>query len=152
MKLYDNIVTRLQQKNIDFKLIEHEPVFTSEIASQVVNHPESEGTKSLALKTNKGIVIATVAGNERLDFKTIKQLLQVKKISMCDSESLQQELGTEIGGLAPFGYDSEVKLLVSSTLFNQENIYINPGRNDVTLKLIGQDFASVMLGNNAIIF
>lgn len=152
MKLYQNILAYLTQKGIYFELFQHEPVFTSEKASEVVNHAEAEGTKSLALKTNEGFAIATVSGKERLDFKRIKQLLGVKTLKMCDAESLEKELGTEIGGLAPFGYDSGIKLMVSRTLFSQKNIYINPGRNDVTIRLKGEDFASVMLENNAIIF
>lgn len=152
MKLYQNIIAYMTQKGIEFELFQHEPVFTSEKASEILNHAETEGTKSLALKTNEGFVIATVSGNERINFQKIKQLLGVKSIKMCDAKYLKKELGTEIGGLAPFGYDSGIKLMVSSTLFAQENIYINPGRNDVTIRIKGQDFGRVMLENKGIIF
>ncbi|ALF51665.1 hypothetical protein ACX27_00495 [Nostoc piscinale CENA21] len=68
---------------------------------------------------------------------------------MCDPETLSQILGTEVGGLAPFGYELNVQLVVSSTLFKQKYIYLNPGRNDATICISGEDFKSVMLGNKA---
>ena len=50
------------------------------------------------------------------------------------------DLGTELGGVAPFRYKSDVRLLVSSSLFKQQYVYINAGRNDIIIRLNGSNF------------
>lgn len=148
--LFQKIMSYLNQKDIEFKLFEHEPVFTSTIASNILGHKENEGTKSLALETEKGLIVITIAGDERVDFKRIKKLLDIKKIKMCNVETIEKNLSTEVGGLAPFGYEHHIQLLVSQLLFKQHNIYFNPGRNDATILISGESFKSVMVDNHAI--
>jgi Ala-tRNA(Pro) deacylase len=148
-ELFQTIIEYLNQNNIKFELFKHEPVYTSATASTVLGHTEKEGTKSLALKTEKGLVVVTVSGIERVDFKVLKQLLDVKKIEMCDTDIINKDLGTEVGGLAPFGYQNQIQIVVSHTLFNQNSVYFNPGRNDATIRVGGKVFKTITLDHGA---
>jgi prolyl-tRNA editing enzyme YbaK/EbsC (Cys-tRNA(Pro) deacylase) len=63
---------------------------------------------------------------------------------MCSPELLAEKLGAQLGGVAPFGYGADVRLIVSERLLGQERIFINPGRNDVTFEIAGRAFTRVM--------
>ncbi|ALF51666.1 hypothetical protein ACX27_00500 [Nostoc piscinale CENA21] len=73
--LYQRIIAYLEKNKIQFQLFEHEPVYTSETASKVLNHAEEEGTKSLALQAGNNLIVVTISGNERIDFKKIKKIV-----------------------------------------------------------------------------
>lgn len=143
-ELFDKIIEFLKKKNIDYELTIHEPVYTSDQASEISGHVNEEGTKSLALSSEKYFIVVTVSGNERVNFRAIKKFLGVKKLGMCQEESLKTNLKTEIGGLAPFGYGSDIIILVSISLFNQNKVYFNPGRNDATIAVRGEIFKDIM--------
>ena len=64
-------------------------------------------------------------------------------------KKIKERLHTEIGGLAPFGYDSKVIIIVSKKLLAQKKVYINPGRNDVTLMISGNNFNKIMIDQKA---
>src|SRR5947199_10448506 len=107
--LYECVLTCMKNCGVQFEETRHEPVFTSEVARRVSGHPEEQGTKSLVLQTSEGkLVVVTVCGDERIDFNRTKKLLGVKKVKMCDEELLPSRLGTELGGVAPFGYPPEI--------------------------------------------
>ena len=153
-QLYDNIISKLKKYKCEYEEFDHEPVFTSAAATNVMEHPEKQGTKSLAIEPKKGsklaIIVVTVSGHERINFKTVTQVTGIKKLSMCSEETIARILGTEIGGLAPFGYATEgICLLVSKNLFEQEKVYFNPGKNNVTICLSGTDFQKVMRAEGA---
>jgi len=154
--LYENVLKVLSKYRCEYDEFQHEPVYTSETASVVMDHPEEQGTKSLAMTPKKGtegaVVVVTVAGNERMDFKRAATAVDMKKLSMAPESTVSDVLGTEIGGLAPFGYESKgVRLVVSKTLLNQDLVYINPGKNDVTIRIKGGDFAKLMRAEGAVV-
>lgn len=152
--LYENVLAEMRGCGVQFEETRHEPVFTSEAASHISGHPEEQGTKSLVLQTSdKKLVVVTVCGDERIDFNGIKKLLGVKKVKMCDDQLLPDQLGTELGGVSPFGYSTStgISLVVSPRLFLQEFVYFNGGQNDVTFRVTGSGFKKLMESCNSII-
>ncbi len=147
--LYKKIIEYLNSKKIDYSLTEHEPVYTSDQAAHISQHPPEEGAKSLALNAGERIGVVTVSGAERINFKGIQNALKTKKINMCNEEVIKKKLNTEIGGLAPFGYDKDVIIIVSKKLLTQKKVHINPGRNDATLMISGNDFNKIMADQKA---
>ena len=150
-ELFRRIITYLAERGFHYEVFEHAPVFTADVASQISDHSREEGTKSLALRGQRTIVVVTVAGNERVDFRQVATLLGEKKLSMANSELLSARLGSEVGGLAPFGYDSAVRLAVSESLFKASSVYFNPGRNDMTVRVSGSVFCEIMQAHNAVV-
>lgn len=144
--VYQNIVELLKNSGADWEEFTHEPVYTSEQAATLLNHPEDQGTKTLALvdKKKKNLLVVTVAGNERVDLKAISDISGLKRLSFCDEEVVTNRLGVLRGALAPFGYQQQdVPIFLSKSLLNMENVYINPGQNDRTIRIKGADFGHI---------
>ena len=148
--VYAEIKTILENMNISFQEFGHRPVYTSKEASEVSEHLDEECTKCIVLQSLEKIFVVTIAANEKINFSEIKKMLSEKKLSMMPVEHLKEKLGVEIGAVSPFGYESTVGLVVSSSLLKQNNIYFNPGLNNVTLKVKGKDFENVMMHFNFI--
>ena len=130
----NNIVNIFMRLNIEYKEISHGPVYTMEEAENECNHTDKEGIKTLALRTEKGeIILSILRGDHRLDFKKSSGVLG-EHIKMADPEDLKK-MNVEIGGLAPFGYDTPLSVLYDSTIAEIEYVYINPGVNNKTFKL-----------------
>lgn len=150
--LYSEIKTILENMAISFQEFEHRPVYTSKEASEVSEHLEAESTKCIVLQSLEKIFVVTMAANEKINYSEIKKVLGEKKLSMMPIEDLRQKLGIEVGAVSPFGYESTVRLVVSSSLLKQNNIYINPGLNNVTIKIRGKDFENIMLHSRALLY
>jgi len=138
--VFENITDYMHSRGIAHRCLEHDPVYTTEQAEGTVGHAPSEGTKSLALESECGLAVATVSGSERLDFGAIKRILGVRRLRMHNRSLLHQDFGVDDGGLAPFGYQPGIEILISETLIAEERIFFNPGRNDLTIEVTGVVF------------
>lgn len=148
--LYTAIKELLESERISYEETTHEPVYTADQARDTSGHADDEGTKSLVLALPHGaIAIATVAGGDRVDFDALKRTWGVKKVSMSRDPNVLSTLGSEPGGVSPFGYTTLVRVAVSRKLFRQPHVFFNAGRNDVTMKVTGKDFERVMTRSGA---
>ncbi len=150
--IYQNVVDALQKNDIDYSVISHTPVYTMEQASTVCGHPPEQGVKVLFLRvytTKKiyGFALAVWTGNSPVDFGSISSSLSAKKIKMATPEEVVEKLGIEIGSLSPFGYENNFPLILDTRLYKQENIYINAGRHDRTIKLNPEGLKQLLINN-----
>ena len=83
MKVEDKIIEILKQNNIPFELMEHEKVYTAQVAAKVANHTLDEGIKSMVLrrKPQKDFILVCIPGSKRLDSKKIMKLVGARKIT-----------------------------------------------------------------------
>jgi len=151
MTLFDSIISYLESRGLPYEIFHHRPVFTSDGAAELSDHPAAEGTKSLALQSEHGLCVVTVCGDDRVDFAKLRAALGAKRIRMSNEQVLVQEFGTEIGGLAPFGYPPNVPTLIAKRLFTQPHVYFNPGRNDVTVRVVGDVFREIAVDHKALL-
>lgn len=142
-ELFETIRRYLENSEYDFDIVEHDPVYTSEEARETLGHEPMEGTKSLVLDSESRLVVVTVPEPQDVDFDQISELTNTSGLEMCDPDVVEEELATEIGGIAPFGYGDDVITVVSSRLFGESTVYFNPGRNDVTAKVTGDVFERI---------
>lgn len=141
-----NIQSLLRKLGASYREHRHPPVYTSDAAAEALGHSPEQGTKSLALEDKEGrIVVVTVSGVERVDFKNVAKVVGCKRLSFCSDDTVSEKLHVNRGALAPFGYAGEQPpvLVWSSRIFEQERVFINPGVNDLTYELNGDDFRRI---------
>lgn len=141
---YPHILKFLQDNNIDYELIEHEPVFTSKQAGSVRGVSESMGAKSLLLKADKDFLLVIIPGNRRLDSKKLKQLLALKNLRFAMPLEVTEIMGCEIGSCYPFGNLIDVEMLVDNALSWNEYIFFNPGVHDKSIKIKWEDYKRIV--------
>src|SRR3989338_632267 len=88
----------------EYKVMEHEPVYTSEEAAKVRGVELKSGVKALVLKTNEdAYLLALVSADKKIDLKLLAGIIGTKKLSFASPDKVLEITGCEIGSVHPFG-------------------------------------------------
>ena len=143
MEFYNKIIKYLDNNNIKYQEIEHQPVYTSKQASEVRGGGVlSQGAKALVFDIGIPIMLV-LRGSDRVDNRMAKQLLQKKRVSLATPEKVKEYTGVEIGAVAPFGFLLGIETYVDENLFKNEYIMFNPGKHNKTIKILAEDYRNI---------
>jgi len=136
----------LSSNQIEFEETEHEAVYTSHKAAQVIGlEAEEAGVKSLILKTKEGSCILVLnPGNKKVDTKKIAELEGTKSIYFASPEEVIKVTGIPIGSIPPFGHKTKLKTYLNEELLDCEYLYFNPGSHTKTIKMPSKDLPRVL--------
>jgi len=136
----------LTDNQIEFEETEHEAVYTSHKAAQVIGlEAEEAGVKSLILKTKEGAFILVLnPGNKKVDTKKISQMENTKSIYFASPEEVIKVTGIPIGSIPPFGHKTKLKTYLNEELLDCEYLYFNPGSHTKTIKMPSKDLLRVL--------
>ena len=147
--VYKIIISTLQSENISYEVLEHEPVFTMEEAVAATESRPEQNVKVLFAKAyqskrNYSYCLLVWTGNKPVDFELAAETLLVKKIKLASADEVKEKLGIEIGALSPIGYKEEFPILADRRLFEQSDLYINPGVHDRTIKMPSDSLKQIL--------
>jgi Cys-tRNA(Pro) deacylase len=136
----------LSSNQIEFEETEHEAVYTSHKAAQVIGlEAEEAGVKSLILKTKEGAFILVLnPGNKKVDTKKISQMEDTKSVYFASPEEVIKVTGIPIGSIPPFGHKTKLKTYLNEELLDSEYLYFNPGSHTKTIKMPSKDLLRVL--------
>ncbi|MBI2032072.1 MAG: hypothetical protein HYV38_01860 [Candidatus Levybacteria bacterium] len=137
---YKIITDFLDQKNIPFEIIEHEPVYTSEQAANVRGLSLKQGGKSLLLKADNNFILVIIPGDKRLDSKKLKKLMGIRNLRFANPEEVKEVMKCEVGACYPFGNLIGIKMMVDRLLSRNEVISFNPGVHNKSIKMKWKDY------------
>lgn len=148
-QVFQNITSILKRYKIDFKLIEHAPVYTMQQAQEAIgSSPEQEVkvlfVKAYETKSKFEYCLIVCTGDKKVDFTEITQILKRKKVKMATPEEIKDTLGIEIGSLSPFGYSTQFPTVIDKNLLEQTSLFINPGAHDKTIIIDAKKMFSLM--------
>jgi len=143
---FENIVLNkltsfLDLNSIEYRLIEHPPTPTSELASQIRNTPISAGVKALILKgtkTNHNFMFC-LPGDKKLNNKKIKKLLK-EDTTFEDPKILFENYKLIVGGIPPFGFLLGITTYVSPSVFENIEIAFNAGVQTISIIMKSSDY------------
>src|SRR6516165_1190733 len=101
--VFERLEALLHHQAVEFTVLRHEPVFTSEQAAAVRGTPLSSGAKALVLKAGDGFVLAVLPADRKLDSKKARDALKVKGLRFASKEEVMQLTGLAPGSIPPFG-------------------------------------------------
>ncbi len=145
-----NALRLLNQKNIDFELIEYtyqpEDLSLNKIAED--NDLKLEQVyKTLVLKGDKtGVVVALIAGDRSLALKKFAAVSGNKKVTLLAVTDLQKHTGYIRGGCSPLGMKKNYKVYISEEAQELKLMYINAGIRGLLVGLSPQDLSSAIQG------
>lgn len=140
------IKTYLNQLNIAFEIIEHEPFHTVE---ETLGAYESMGipeNKSLFLRDEKKkrFYLVVITGEKRVDLKDLAQKFTEKRLSFCSPQTLEAKLNTTPGSVSPLGLilpeAADIQVLMDQDLLTGAHIGFHPNLNTQTWKMTTSDF------------
>ena len=95
---------------------------------------------------DKGWILAVVTGHDRIDYKLLARACDTnrKQIRSVAPETVERELGFEVGGIGPFPIDDSVNVIVDESLVDIGMIFCGSGRNTETIEMKMADLISLI--------
>ena len=142
---YDKVKEYLNTIGIQFKIVEHEPAYTTEEADKYIEGYDGVRTKTMFIcnkkKTNYYMII--MDDSKRLDMNKFKEIVSEKQMKMASKEALKEKLGIEPGMVSPFGLlnndEKDVKIYMDKEIIIEEIMTFHPNDNTKTLFITTKD-------------
>lgn len=158
MKITKQVIELLKSTAVNFELLEHPAEGECKAVSELRgNHPH-EAAKALLLELcfdkRKEYVLSLLPGDCQLNKELLVSHYRCKSVQLAKSEQTQALLGCQVGGVTPFSFNPEVKVIVDSALVNDnESIYYSHGRLDQSIKMRAKDYEAIInTGDNVFSF
>ena len=143
------VLSLLAQKQIAYRIVEHERVFTSK-EGKALGLPNGERVaKNLFLRDDKKqqYYLAVVQQNCRLNLKALRARLGSRPLTFASEEDLMRLLGLSKGAVTPLGvlHDEagRVQVLLGE-YFLDGQIGVHPNENTATVWLDAADLAALL--------
>jgi len=123
--VFNRVEGMLKQRGIDFQVLRHEPVYTSEQAAQVRGTPLASGAKALICKGEGGFVMFVVPADRKLDSHAVRRAKGWRKLRFASREEVMEMTGLAPGSIPPFGSLFSLPTLCDERLGENEVINFN---------------------------
>jgi Ala-tRNA(Pro) deacylase len=144
--VFDKIKKLLDDNKIQYQLITHEPVYTSEQAAKMrgkgIEEGLKRGAKAMIFRIDEKYVQCIVPAHKIVDIKKIKELRSAKKIKMATPEEVLRVTDCEIGSVPPFGNLFNIEVYCDPEL--SEEIDFNAGLHDISITMKRADWEKVV--------
>ena len=120
---------------------------TVALAAVALGTEEAKIAKTLSFMTPDGVVLVVCAGDTKVNNKKYKSTFEAKA-KMLAHEEVESLVGHGVGGVCPFGVNSNIKIYLDESLRRFEMVYPAAGtaNSAVELTLLELERASEALG------
>jgi Ala-tRNA(Pro) deacylase len=143
--VYSLIKDYFHHNDVAYQEINHAPAAATEEYHQALGCRYEQQAKCLLLKISdpegSRFVICTIPAQKKVDFKQLRQLLHAKKVQFASQAELKTVTGCNFGELPPLGKIFGLQLLMEADLLQEEEIFLNAGRLDVSFVVNPGDIA-----------
>ncbi len=143
MSVFDRIVDTLKNQSIEFDLLTHEPVHTSQEAAAVRGSELDQGAKALLCIADGTPVLLVVPGSQKVDTRRFKQAFGFKNLRFATTDEVLAITSVAVGAVPPFGSAMQVQTYTDQSLSHNEYIAFNPGLHTRTIVMTYADFIQV---------
>lgn len=145
MDLYENVIKKLKELNIEYELVEHEPALTTEQADEFIEGIDGVRTKTMFLtnKKKKNFYMVIMDDSKMMDMDRFKDMVDEKKIKMASEESLYEKMMLPAGVVSPFGLlnneDKDIRVYVDKEIVGEDRMSFHPNTNEKTIFVKTED-------------
>jgi len=136
----------LDNLGIEYRKIEHPPVYTVEEANEYWADLEGAHTKNLFFRNKKGNrhFLVILDSSKNLDIKALQSKIGAGTLSFASDRRLSEHLGLSKGAVSVFGLINDekkaVEVIVDSKLLKSGRIGFHPNVNTATITISTDDF------------
>jgi len=135
----------LENKKIQFEIREYQFNEKGAVyAASSLNWPLDSMIKSIVIKSDKNFYLALMGGDKEISLKKAAECLKEKKLVLATIEEAERISGYKVGGISPFGFKKQIKILIDKNLINFYKIAINAGARGVICILNLKDLLSLL--------
>jgi len=142
------ILKLLKKLNINYELLEHKAVFTSEEASFIKEQIEGLGVKNLFLKdTKKNYYLLLREDTKPVDLKKIQEKVGTSRLSFGNEEELKNIMNLTKGSVSPLGIINDKNNLITIIIDNElkdKKLLVHPLINTCTISIKYEDLIKII--------
>ncbi len=136
----DRLIALLDEAGAEYRLVEHDPVFTSEEAAEVRGTALAEGAKALVVKADEKYYNLVISAAKRVDNAKLRSILNTRRVRFARPEELHELTGCWPGAVPPFGQLFDLPTLLDESLADKSQASFNAGSHTVSVVMPGEDF------------
>lgn len=131
----------LDEIQIPHRIFFHEGAVTSfEQAAQERGQRESQVVRSILFQIRpEEFVMVLVAGPAQVDWKKLRQLVGRSRIRMATEDEVLEVTGYRVGTVSPFGLKNQVKVMIDTSVLNEEEVSIGSGVRNTAIIMKSAD-------------
>jgi len=140
MSVFDSVSQLLTAKSIDFDILRHAPVYTSEEAAAVRGTPLASGAKALICKADDQFVMIVLPADRKLASKAVRKAGGIKSLRFASREEVEQFTGLTPGSIPPFGSLFGLATWCDERLADHQRINFNAGDHSISISMTYDDY------------
>jgi Ala-tRNA(Pro) deacylase len=141
--VFQRVEQLLAQHGVEFSVLRHEPVYTSEEAARVRGTPLSSGAKALVCKSEAGFVMFVLPADRKLASGEVRRAQGWRKLRFASREEVEQLTGLQPGSIPPFGSLFGLSTLCDHRLAENPKINFNAGDHSISVSMTYADYLRV---------
>ena len=153
MLVKNELLKLLNDKSINYKKYDHEPLYSVEDSKNKRGEIRGSHTKNLFLKNKKNQFFLFSCDEKSLvDLKKFSKTIGFGNLSFAKEEYLSSLLGVQPGSVSPYALlndmNNEVLFYLDDKLYKNEYLNFHPLINTSTITTKTDDFIKFMIENN----
>lgn len=143
-QVFEEIVSLLEARGVLYRVVEHEPVYTSQEAARVRGTPLEQGAKAMVFEADGRPVLLVVAAHRRIDTRAFKRLYGTKNLRLVQPQEVERITGLEVGSVPPLGSVLGLLTYVDESLLENPEISFNAGSHTRSVIMSCRDYISLI--------
>jgi Ala-tRNA(Pro) deacylase len=144
MAIAKTLINYLEDRGIDYQLVEHAHTPTAVASAHASNLPAHQIAKAVVLCDDKGYVISVLPANHSLEIGWVNEELDRKLDLACEDEFKKLFGDCETGAVPALGEAYGLKVIWDDELAYTSDIYIEAGDHTHLIWLERRDFRKLM--------
>lgn len=142
--VFDSIKNFLDENQIAYRTVHHEPTFTSEESARARGEEVKTGGKAIVMKVGEVFRLFVLSAALKIDSDAVKSQFQSKSTRFANAEELLDFTGLVPGSVPPFGHPIlPFELFVDKSILRNEKIAFNAGSLTDSIVMRTSDYLKV---------
>jgi Ala-tRNA(Pro) deacylase len=141
--IFTQVEYLLNGQGVEFHVLRHEPVFTSEEAARIRGTSLASGAKALICKGDDAFVMFVLPADCKLHSSAVRRACGWRKLRFATREEVLELTGLAPGSIPPFGSLFELPTKCDERLGENEVINFNAGDHGISVSMRYHDYISV---------
>ena len=107
--------------------------------------------KSLLFKAEDNFILCLVSGDKRCSLNKLKNILNIKDVSMAHPDDVKKITGYTIGGVSPVGHLNQLEIFIDNNLKRFTKVFAAAGHPNCVFEIDFNELAQLTKGEQKII-
>ena len=138
------VLETLKNMNINYKIVNHPPAYTTELADKYVEGHEGVLSKTLFLagKKDRNVYLVILDDKKKVDLKQLGEITG-ERLHFSNEEALKNKMQLEPGIVSLFGIinnkEKDINVYIDKAILNEKIITFHPNDNTATVFITMDD-------------